>query len=36
VPAGISTRAITTSSAGLRRMVRSAAWSMGHLGEAQF
>src|SRR6185369_4413373 len=28
VPAGISTRAMTTSSAGFRRIVRSAAWSM--------
>src|SRR6185503_3583273 len=29
VPVGISTRAMTTSSWGCRRMVRSAAWSMG-------
>src|SRR5262252_1702845 len=28
VPVAISTRAITTSSSGCRRMVRSAAWSM--------
>src|SRR5262245_58718167 len=31
VPAGMSTRAMTTSSAGLRRMTISAAWSMASL-----
>src|SRR5580765_7280972 len=33
VPVGISIRAMTTSSSGCRRMVRSAAWSISDLLE---